>query len=170
MCYLIHIGVPAKHAGAVRTGRVPHVEAHENPSVSRAFGPSIATFSVTDGQCACNLYTSPDAPSRDRDSATSRRKYERLGWSEAKIARALGASEESSRLRQHPRGLRQDVVELVSGLAATAGEVRLIVHHYHGSFAEERVEPRGTREMSAAELREGGASAVVQDMVYVIRS
>lgn len=170
MCYLIHIGVPAKHAASVRMQRVPRVDALHNPFVSAAFGASFATFGVTDGGCACNLYSSPDAPAADRDDpATSRRKYERLGWSEAKIARALAASAEASSHR-HPRtGLREDVVELVSGLVQAAGEVRLLVHHYHGKFARERVGSQGTRIMSANELRNGGGSTIAEDLVYIIR-
>jgi hypothetical protein len=116
-----------------------------------------------------NLYSTPEAPDADRDSERERRrKYERLGWSEAKIARALADS--ASTHSPGARGLRQDVRELVAGLAAIAGEVRLLVHVYRGSFGDERVESQGTRELRASELRNGAGAEVGLDTVYVIRA
>jgi hypothetical protein len=171
MCYLIHIGVPTAHAESIESQRVPRIAPQQNASVAAAFGPSFVLFSVSDGGCACNLYSSPDAghDAQDRKD-TKRRKYERMGWSAAKITRALAASDDAhAQSGRRIAGLRDDVVAIVANLAATAGEVRLLVHHYHGMFAEERVVPRGTRHIGASELRRGDPAAISEDIVYVIR-
>jgi hypothetical protein len=169
MCYFIHIGVPAAHAATIESPRVPRIEPHDNPSVAAAFGPSFALFGITDGGCACRLYSSPDGWS-DRDRTdTRRRKYERMGWSEAKIARALAASGEAQAQSEREPGLSADVAKLVANIATTAGEVRLIVHDYRGSFAEERVVAGEPRSVGAGELIASQYAAIREDTVYVIR-
>jgi hypothetical protein len=170
VCYLIHIAVPASQAERVESPRVPRVESHHNPSVSAVLGSSLATFSVTDGGCACSLYSSPDGGANDRDPAESkRRKYERLGWSKAKVARALRTAEEAHSQSRHHTGIRHDVAEIIASLVETTGEVRLFVHHYHGSFAEQRVVSRGTRSMGAYELQSAAHTRIAEDTVYIIR-
>ena len=89
-----------------------------------------------------------------------------MGWSQAKIARALGAAVQTQ--SDHTSGIRKDVAELIANLAETTGEVRLFVHHYHGSFAEERVVSKGTRIMAVNELRRDGHANIVEDTVYMI--
>ncbi|HEY0158705.1 MAG TPA: hypothetical protein VGF28_15585 [Thermoanaerobaculia bacterium] len=174
MCYLIQFGVPARHAHAVPKGRLPRVDRQHNPSVSAAFGSSFATFCVTDGGCSCHLYSAPDREGSERDRTRTgmlRRKYERLGWSKAEIARALAASVEGRAQSNHdsPPGIRPDVAELLADLVDVAGEIRLIVHQYHGSFAEEPIPTPAACSMSAREFREAGHAAILQDTVYVIR-
>jgi hypothetical protein len=169
MCHLIHIGLPEAYADAVPAGREPHVERQTNPSVSAAFGAGFAQFSVSLGGCSCGLYASPEAEARESNRPYARRqKYERMGWSKAKIDRAVAAMEEAAQSHTVMSGLRDAAAKLVADLAEWTGEVRLIVHEYRGSFAEERVQPRGTRRLTAAELRGIGRYDVLEDMLYVI--
>jgi hypothetical protein len=170
MCYLIHLGVPVRSAAAIQSNRLPHVSPARNESVSAAFGPAFALFSVSEGGCACNLYSPPKAGSDDQDRMeTRRKKYERLGWSAAKIDRALADSVEARAHAEETKraGLREDVAIYVADLADRAGEVRLVVHFYHGSFSDEQVPSRTTRTIAAHELRRG--LPLAEDTVYIIR-
>lgn len=170
MCYLIHFGVRDEYACDLETRRQPHVARHANASVEAAFGPGFSLFLVADGGCSCSLYSSPRSKGRER-SETLREKYARLGWSEAKIARALEASaaaREQNR-RATEAGLREDIASFLADLANDAGEVRVIVHHYHGSFAEERVTAAGSETIAAGDLRTGGRHEILEDRVYRIQ-
>jgi len=170
MCYLIHIGVPVAHTQSVRAQRSPRVERHSNASVERAMGSEYALFSIADGGCSCSLYSSPEAKSRRSGRNESlRKKYQRLGWAEEKIARALLASNDALTKNQHDdgSGIRADVAEYVIRLVETAGEVRLLVHDYRGTFAEEVVTTAvGRVAMSLDELRTGGRAIIALDTVY----
>lgn len=157
MCALIHLGVPRSYRLAPR--RLPRIDRIDNPSVAQAFGEPFAQFSITEGQCSCDLYGRPQ-PAPDLEG--KRRKYERMGWSSAKIERALAES------RDDDSGLREDVAALVAEIAEAAGEVRLVVHTYHGSFVEENVAVRERATMSAKDLRARGRHAIEEDTLYTI--
>lgn len=144
---------------------MPHLARQENPDVGAAFGEEFALFSITDGQCSCHLYDSPAAAEREPDHAR-RRKYERRGWSQARIERALAAAEQAAALPD--RGVKENAAALIADLAERFGEVRLLVHEYRGSFAEERVRAHGEERISAAELRGAGRHRIELDTIYVI--
>lgn len=167
MCYLIHLGVPTRQADSVPPGRVPRIDPQRNASVSEAFGAGFAQFSVTDGGCSCSLYSEPrDVGDR---TAEKRKKYERMGWSRAKIERALADSAGSGEQARGHGGLREDIALLVAGFAERYGEVRLLIHAYRGSFIEERVTTLGTQTIEVAHLRAGGSAELLADTLYVIR-
>jgi hypothetical protein len=63
------------------------------------------------------------------------KKYEKKGWSDAKIQRALN-DQKSKRFRSP--GLRSDVIDLVTELTQAFGEVRLSLHWYSGSIDTEK--------------------------------
>ncbi|HEY0142093.1 MAG TPA: hypothetical protein VGF48_14430 [Thermoanaerobaculia bacterium] len=166
MCYLISLGVPERHARSLRATRLPRVDRQENPSISAMFGEELAQFSVTDGQCSCSLYSVPD---KEGDSArvdARRQKYERMGWSRAKIDRALADAERPQPARS---GVTESVASTITDLAESCGEVRMIVHVYRGSFAEERVRVHETREITPADLRGAARYDIEVDTLYVIR-
>lgn len=166
MCYLIHVGVPAAHAERVVSPRPFRVARHLNPSVTAAFGPAFTTFSVESGGCSCSIYSSPDAPRVEKASPDKRRKYyQKLGWSESKIARAL-ADAERDRPKQRD-GVRDDVAAFIAGLAEEAGEVKLIVHDFRGLFADEEIPHSRAHALTIDEFRRGFPIAV--DTVYTIR-
>lgn len=168
MCYLIHLGVPRSHAQDVPAGRVPRVEPQENPSISAAFGPAFALFSIADGGCSCSLYTAPDPARAERDALAKRRKYERLGWSPAKIERALVASGQSRSETPRRSGIRHDIATLIGQIARMASEVRLLVHAHHGAFREEIIVPQSTRLLNVEELEASAHATVAVDVVYSI--
>ena len=156
------------HAESVQSPRAFRVAPQQNPSVNAAFGPAFVSFSVASGGCACELYSSPEARQRKDRSDSRRRRYERMGWSDAKIQRALGDSAEArSHSRHGPPGIREDVAAFLGDLAERSGELRLIVHHYHGLFSEETVPSAGSHTVTVDELRRG--FPFLEDTLYVLR-
>jgi hypothetical protein len=71
-----------------------------------------------------------------------------MGWSAAKIQRALEDSAEALQQTDvrfaSPPGIRADVVAFIGNIADAAGEATLIIHQYRGTFAEETVQLAGT--------------------------
>jgi hypothetical protein len=168
VCYLIHLGVPESSADAVPPGRVPRIARQNNPSIAAAFGRSYVLFSITDGGCACALHSARAEPGETADVVvTKRRKYERRGWSEAKIERALAASD-AARAPTVTGGISKDVAALIAGIARAAGEIRLLVHAYHGRFAEEPVVPVAVKRVHVNAFETSAHAAVAEDTVYAI--
>jgi hypothetical protein len=114
------------------------------------------------------LYSSPDASGAAGDPTAKRRKYERLGWSRAKIERALAASEEAHSETTRPSGIRQDVAKAIADIARSVGEIRLLVHQYPGLFAEEKIVVQSTHRLHASEFEKSAHASVAEDIVYTI--
>lgn len=168
MCYLIHVGVPSWYESSVEAPREFHVERHHNASVEAAIGSEFALFSISDGGCSCAMYVAPrHRGTEDRRADRMRKKYGRLGWSEAKVQRALTAATEARARNTRPPGLRVDVSEYIADLADVVLEVRLIVHDYRGPFSEEHVSSGAPKSVQASDVREGLIFNV--DTVYTVR-
>ena len=171
MCYLIHIGVPQSRADEVPRSRLPRIARQENPSIAEAFGRGFVLFSVTDGGCACKLFSPPSAPDPWRDSPErKKRQYGRLGWSQAKIDRALATFEQDRSTSNRGAGLRQEVAAFIGELAVAFGEVKLLVHEYRGLFGTEKVIPRGSRSLRAEEFEGPAYCAVSEDVIYIVHA
>ena len=130
MCAFLTLAIPAHTAGAI--AREPAPGLYAAPQANRSLAAHLggrAAFLVTAGGCSCGLYV-PERARSELDAA--RRKYEKRGWTEAKIARALHG-------RRGVVGLRDDVRELVARLAETTGEVGVFVHVYSGDVQAEDV-------------------------------
>ena len=166
MCYFIAIAVPQDAADGV--GRnIPqglHVQPVDNPALTRVFGPDRATFIVTSGHCACDLFHAAAARPRGEQL---RRKYERKGWSKAKVDRAIESALAGEGRWGHSVGFRPDVRHWLASLPETVAEVAVVLHWFHGDLATEQfgasVGPTLTPE--AFELR----AVVAEDEVVTIR-
>ena len=92
-------------------------------------------LNVTVGGCSCGLFPTPAKADHDEGE---RRRYEKKGWSAAKIERALQASR-ATRGResesQNARRFREGIVALLQRTSS----VRLFVHMYSGAFDSEPV-------------------------------
>lgn len=171
MCFFLTVAVPARHAGridgAFGRGFQTHVTA--NPSVTAALPAGYEARLVTSGigMCSCGLYAPPRAAATTDPTAHLRRRYERLGWSQAKIQRALAQAAASASKRDQPAsGLRDDVVERLVALCRAAGSVAFLVHWYDEDIETEHLPLRRAVACDCDELP-AQAQQLAQDEVIV---
>lgn len=140
MCYFITIGVPARHrqlVEALQKGRF-RVDRSSNPSVARLFPPDDALFTLIDGHCSCALYIQDESTTAEADEGKARARYQRQGWSEAKISRALEAKRQARSANQRDDH-RAEFCERIAGVVEAIGRVRLFVHMYSGDIDSENI-------------------------------
>lgn len=149
MCYFLTVGVEFKGIEALvqavprgmALGRV------NNPHVTRHMGTTNCTFVLTSGMCACDLYYGRGEEveavttawlSRREERAI--RKYIKLGWSAAKIDRALEATASHAKKTPSFLGPRGDVRELLASVAEQIGNMAFLAHFYGGDIETARIE------------------------------
>jgi hypothetical protein len=143
MCYFLTVAVPAKHVDFLERLFQPEFQtlALTNPHAATAFPLDYIPRVITSGICSCDLFASPDRTQTDDFTAQLRLKYQREGWSEAKIQRAIEQAETSrARSPRLERGLRSDVVDRLRKLTETAGAAGVFSHWYAGDVASETLE------------------------------
>jgi len=158
MCHLVTLGIDKSLGLALPEFGGPldgfSVEPSRNPSVARVFPPSDALLEITVGGCSCGLF--PTRSKADHDEG-ERRRYEKKGWSAAKIERALQASRaarERDRESQNARRFREGIIALLRRTSS----VRLFTHMYSGAFDSEPVSTSRTVRMSVEDYqRQHGA-------------
>src|SRR5688572_3862675 len=127
MCFYLTVAVPADHVERIGEvfGREFGCLDTNNPSVAAAL-PSghVGRVIITNG-CSCYLYGKVDDAQEADPAERLRRKYEKRGWSEAKIARAIEQQRRSA--RPPLTGLRDDVVERLQTLCRSVGSVAVLV-------------------------------------------
>jgi hypothetical protein len=158
MCFFITIAVPARSVGAVRAvhaGAGMAIEPTANPSAVAAAGAGRVPLLVTGGGCSCAWYTPPAALDADEKAARARARYERLGWSAAKIERALASAARPPRAGD---GLHEVVVELLQAIALAHGSVAAWVHDVHGAVETESYELSRTVAWTSEELARNASS------------
>lgn len=150
MCHFLTIAVPRKTVPDVPNAfrRTIRFDEQANPSVTEHVPRDWICFTATSGGCSCDFYRVAIEP---WDSTLRRRKkYEKKGWSDAKVQRALGCHKETT-LR--PTGLREDIFELVSCLTNALGESRLGLHWYNGNVETEEFSLEDLGEISLIDLK-----------------
>jgi len=92
MCRLVTIGVPKSLGSALTEFGGPRdglaITPSRNPHVAAIFPLTDLRLNVTVGGCSCDL-VGGHYRARGGDESHQRRRYEKLGWSRAKIDRAL---------------------------------------------------------------------------------
>jgi hypothetical protein len=140
MCFFLTVAVPAKQVKRIGEvfARGFGTHATQNASVSAALPVGYKARLVTSGMCSCGLYAPPRVAAESDPSARLRSKYEKLGWTEAKIQRSLKQNVASTS-QQHPPvpGLRDDVADRLNALCRAAGSVAFLVHWYNGDLESE---------------------------------
>ena len=101
-----------------------------------AAGPGRVPLLVTTGGCSCDWYKRPAESESEAASklAKARARYERMGWSQAKIERAL---EGMTRSPRHDFGLHPVVIELLQAVARDCGSAAVWVHDFSGDVEVE---------------------------------
>ncbi|MEX0716029.1 MAG: hypothetical protein WD066_05555 [Planctomycetaceae bacterium] len=166
MCYLLTIAVPRDAAEqVVRNARRGFMLGKPGYQLVEAvFPPDFESFDLTSGCCSCGMYN----PRREAVDARSRRdhlraKYEKRGWSEAKIRRAI----EQAMSKPEPEtfvGLRPDIARTLAGWARVVGEIGVLVHFYD---EESRIVVRGTQRIAADRLETTGCELDEDILLWV---
>lgn len=137
MCYLVLVGVrDHRHSLLVSemTSRGFVVDGTRNPTVLSVFPARDVVSAITYGMCSCDIYASRR---RAFDEQAARRKYEKKGWSAAKIERAISARR--PRERERFAAFRTGFAELVR----SAGSARILAHCFSGLYDTEPVVLQG---------------------------
>lgn len=131
------IAVPADAADEVRRRHANEglkVEPTRNPSAHSA-AAGLVPLLIYGGGCSCGMYR-PQPKGSDRVEHRRREtRYRRMGWSRAKIERALSQATEASRAAG--RGLHPLIVEMLREIVAAHDRVDIWVHDFRGRVETE---------------------------------
>ena len=160
MCYFLTLALPSSSVSRLRDEfqRGFVVLPTSNPAIRRALPGSFELRLLTSGMCSCDLYREPGSQFPPRPSEDElRARFEKRGWSRAKIERAVSQSLARADGRLSFSGLRADVAARITALAQAEGPLALVVHFYSGAVETEAVPVspgpryRGTAFLTAAE-------------------
>jgi hypothetical protein len=113
---------------------------------------------VTTGFCSCELYSRPGRPRTEQLAEQLQRKYQKRGWSQAKIQRAVEQAKQSqARFPASAGGIREDVIERLQVLAESAGAVGVFAHWYGGNPESELLELKQFATCDLANLKRQAA-------------
>ena len=141
MCYFVFVGVDSafrKRAEDLGQAGV-EVRDSEAPVVNALFSTRDAVVSVTRGGCSCGIQGSGV---QKFDQERERRKYEKKGWSNTKIERALAGR----RRGDHPEFVR--FRDALAELVREIGSVRIFAHWFSGDVLTEPVPRRPAKRIS----------------------
>jgi hypothetical protein len=134
MCYFVFVGVPKAHRHQVDALCSLGFEVSEwsGLPIKAVFPREDSVVCVTSGGCSCGIYHSA---LRGFDESAARRKYEKKGWTKAKIERAM-----LGRRRGQPE---QPVFarfrEGFANVVRAVGSVRVFAHVFTGDVESEHV-------------------------------
>jgi hypothetical protein len=175
MCYFITIGLPEDKAEFFErhVQRGFHITPIANASVLRQMGQGLCTYLLMSGGCSCGLFREPPKETvADRDAHTRsaqdrfRRKYEKMGWSQAKIDRAL-AQRPKNRRPVEFIGLRGDVQRFLGELARNLEQLAVVAHWYDEDLQESRLACKQGPVVSPEALLEERLRIEVDEIVNV---
>ena len=170
MCYLVTIGI-RESIGRVEAmlgdGQLLAVRASQNASLRSVFPKEDRLFALTSGHCSCDLVIPSSQRSVEQQRSRLQARYQREGWSQAKIARAL-ADWEAAHARQMVARTASgmQLYALLRALANKPGGLRVLIHFYSGRFDNEEVEPRGRVSDPTGEL--AGEGVIPEDTLVEI--
>ena len=173
MCYFISIAVDEKHESAVKRNLRSSftLSRSENPSIRDHLKPQDISFIIAEGMCACDLFSRPQVgQSESREEKLRRKyskpKYKKLGWTAAKIERAIADSLATP--TNDFTGLRADLRLQLCDLVSEVGRLSLVVHFYSGNPETDEVPIRLKKTIICADLRDNDESVLEDTLVEVI--
>jgi len=135
VCRLIMMGIGGAKTDATETFRQHgfYAEPADNPTASVI--PGDTRLKITRGGCSCDFYPCHESW-HSFDASKQRRRYERQGWTESKIDRAVEAARISA---ARPRPVNEAAEAFASAtrqLVAQGTRVTLLGHFFDGHFTE----------------------------------
>ena len=134
MCIFIAVSVAGYRGDAARAFRERKLVAGP---LAAEFGAPLpqdgSTLSVTDGHCACGLFAGTPGP-QQFDADDERRRYQRKGWSPAKIERAIEAKRLAHTRPASANEHADAFTAAVGELATSRARVTLLASNSDSSF------------------------------------
>ena len=172
MCYFITIAVDEKHESTLKQKLRSsfRLSPSENPYIKARLKPQDVSFVMADGMCACGLFRQPQlVENEDREEKLrlkySKPKYKKLGWTEAKIERAI--ADILSKPANEFSGLRADLRWQLCDLVADVGRVLILVHFYSGDTETDEVQIKSTKAITCEDLRDNDAIVDEDSLVEI---
>ena len=175
MCYFMFVGIAADKAPllekAVRRGLA--ISPENNPSVMEKLPKEFNIYVITSGMCFCGLFQEAANPVKGLPVSDLRHKYEKKGWSKARIERAIAQSgtaykRAASKARENDfEGIRPDLRDLLAGVAEAVGVLAIVVHFFDGPIEEEKFAIEQTGSVSPDSLRLGMDPLEVNQLLFV---
>lgn len=175
MCYFVTVAVRGdampKLLDAV--GKPLRAAPVGNRSVLAHLPQGYETFVIVSGPgfCSCELFMAAEDSHRERieaEARTYREKHRRMGWSTAKIERAMAsAAREHSRQDQSFLGLRADVRALLADLAERVGELGVLAHFYSDDVETETCQLTTGPRLNPEQLRSSCVPEHADQIVWV---
>jgi hypothetical protein len=172
MCFFLTIAVPSLHAERIgeEFGRGFQVHPTANPSAMDAFPSGFVARLITSGMCSCDLYVRPQDAHLPNSPTHGRLKYEKRGWSESKIKRALSQAEaNAAKPKQRNPGVHSDVVNRLQAICRVAGSVAMFVHFYNSEIETERLSLRPSNPCKCDQLS-ARAKELGEDQVLIVKA
>lgn len=172
MCYFLTVAVPAQHAELIERTFQPGFQTlvTTNPQVATALPVHYAARVVTTGFCSCELFSDPTRPRAEQLTEQLQRKFEKRGWGQAKIQRAIEQAKQSqARFPGNKGGIREDVIERLLVLVESAGAAGVFAHWYGGSLDSESMELERLPPCPPSDLSRW-ATQLHEDQVLLARS
>ena len=172
MCYFITIGLPDDKAKFLED-HIPHgfhIAPIANSSVLQQMGRGLRTYLLMSGGCSCSLFSKPPSDPNDGHSKQDRRryKYEKMGWSAAKIERALTQRAKDREVEEFD-GLRGGVQRFLGDLATNVVQLAVLVHWYDGDVQEARFTCKQGEVVSPDRLLEERLRIVADEIIWIKR-
>lgn len=171
MCYFVLIGVPAASEPGFVEGMMPRgmaTRACTNRSLSRRLPKGYQTYAIVSGMCSCDFFISAASRyTKTSDPDVIRRRYEKKGWSQGRIERAVRQASAKPEKPAPFLGLRADLREVLAVIGERAGGIALVVHWFDGEFEKEAIPLRETQQATTGSLQ-SGRLAVEEDILYLI--
>lgn len=154
MCYFVTLGIPSKVDIREWVSSDLALTPAENPALRDLFPAKDTLYYVTCGQCSCGLFVLPqDEQVESQQLEAVRLRHRKLGWSEAKITRAIEAAQKK---QGHTLESRTLFLEAVTNLVERFDSLRLFAHFFSGDVEDEPVVAMAQIAISLPEFQETG--------------
>ena len=135
MCVFIAVAVAGYRGDVTQPFRERRLKAEALSGAFAAKLPAGTHLSITDGHCACSVF--PGRPEITAvDPGEERRRYERKGWSQPKIDRAIEAKRAAHARPSRQPDLSKFFVEAIEHLTTSGARVTLLAHSFSGGLDE----------------------------------
>jgi hypothetical protein len=155
MCYMVVVAFPP--SGPKERASSLSEPMHSWPSVYPGLSARMNNWQphiVGTAQCSCDLFR----PQSDAKILSLKRKYEKQGWSQAKVERALAGNGSTG----FPGNLHPDLRRWLAASVQEAGEAYLLVHWDNATLEV----PNAVR-LSVAEFQESSCWIEEERLYYI---